>query len=155
MQKTDFCISIYQIPGYSQKKHRRRNRRILEQHRGDLKVDKRKSINIVKEFANHLKQDFEIKKLIFFGSRASGRPHKDSDIDLIIVSDDFREMNVFERNAKMYDYWPWLIAVDFICYTAEEFNILRKRISIVSEALKEGIIILSSPIKAVSLWPLK
>jgi len=104
-------------------------------------MDKRKSMNIIKEFVNKLKEDYSIKKVIFFGSRAIGKNHKDSDIDLIIVSDDFEGMNRIERGASMYNYWPWLIPVDFICYTTKEFNALKKRISIVKEALENGIII--------------
>ncbi|MBS3088958.1 nucleotidyltransferase domain-containing protein [Candidatus Pacearchaeota archaeon] len=104
-------------------------------------MDKRKSISIIKEFVDNLSKDYAIKKVIFFGSRAVGKPHRDSDIDLIIVSDDFEGVNRIERGASMYNYWPWLIPVDFICYTTKEFNLLRKRISIVKEALENGIII--------------
>ena len=104
-------------------------------------MDKKQSISIVKEFITALKKDYDIDRIIFFGSRAVGKPHKDSDIDLIIVSDDFEDLNFFERGASMYNYWPWLIPVDFICYTTKEFNILKKRISIVKAALEEGIIV--------------
>ena len=91
-------------------------------------MDKKQSISIVKEFITALKKDYDIDRIIFFGSRAVGKPHKGSDIDLIIVSDDFEDLNFFERGASMYNYWPWLIPVDFICYTTKEFNILNKRI---------------------------
>jgi len=104
-------------------------------------MDKKQSISIVKEFITALKKDYDIDRIIFFGSRAVGKPHKGSDIDLIIVSDDFEDLNFFERGASMYNYWPWLIPVDFICYTTKEFNILKKRISIVKAALEEGIIV--------------
>ena len=45
---------------------------------------------------------------------------------MIIVSDDFEEMNGFERISKMYDYWTERIPVDFICYTKKEFEKLKK-----------------------------
>ena len=105
-------------------------------------MDKRKSISLIKEFIDKLKKDYKVEKIVFFGSRATGKAHKDSDIDLIIVSDDFNGMNRIERGARMYDYWPWLIPVDFLCYTSKEFNILQKRVSIVKEALNEGIVVL-------------
>ena len=35
--------------------------------------------------------------------------------------------------------WPLDLPADFICYTPEEFEKLKKEVSIVSEALKEGI----------------
>ena len=105
-------------------------------------MDKKKSVSIIKEFINKLEQDYDVKKVIFFGSRAIGKTRKNSDIDLIIVSDDFENMSFFDRGASMYNYWPWLIPVDFLCYTSKEFNILQKRISIVKEALNEGIVVL-------------
>ncbi|MCM8778385.1 MAG: nucleotidyltransferase domain-containing protein [Candidatus Omnitrophica bacterium] len=37
------------------------------------------------------------KKIILFGSYAKGTPRQDSDIDLIVISDDFKNMNLRER----------------------------------------------------------
>ena len=36
-------------------------------------------------------------KIILYGSFASGQPREDSDIDLIVISDDFKNMNFRER----------------------------------------------------------
>ena len=77
--------------------------------------------------------------MYFFGSRARGKSHKYSDIDLIIVSPKFKKLNFFKRGARMYDYWNLNYPVDFLCYTPKEFNKLKKQITIVSEAVKEGI----------------
>ncbi len=104
-------------------------------------MGKREFIKIIEDFAKNLSKDFNIKRVIFFGSRVSGKATEDSDIDLIIVSDDFKGMGFFERGAMMYNYWKALIPIDFLCYTEEEFNKLKKRISIVSDAIRHGIII--------------
>lgn len=93
----------------------------------------------VKEFVKKLSKDLDVTKVILFGSRATGDASKDSDIDLIIVSKDFKGLGFFRRVYKMYDYWDIDYSVDFICYTPEEFNKLSKRITLVSQALKEGI----------------
>ncbi len=77
--------------------------------------------------------------MFFFGSMASKKQHKYSDIDLIIVSSKFKRLNFFKRGARMYDYWNLDYPVDFLCYTPEEFNKLKKQITIVREAVKEGI----------------
>ena len=77
--------------------------------------------------------------MIFFGSRASGKPHKWSDIDLIIVSPKFKKMDFIERGAKMYDYWNLNYPVDFICYTPKEFKTREKHTTLVSQAIKTGI----------------
>lgn len=104
-------------------------------------MDKKKSIDQINKFLKKVGKDFNIKKAIFFGSRAYGNYKRDSDIDLIIVSDDFEGMDFFERVSKMYDYWDLDIAVDFLCYSEKEFNKLSKLVSVVSHALKKGIVI--------------
>lgn len=38
-----------------------------------------------------------VKKIILYGSQASGRAREDSDLDLVVVSDSFRDMDLWER----------------------------------------------------------
>jgi len=90
-------------------------------------------------FKNKASKDFPIMKMVFFGSRTTDKQHRDSDIDLIIVSQKFRGLNFFKRGARMYDYWDIGYPVDFLCYTPGEFKKLSKQITIVSQALKEGV----------------
>lgn len=105
-------------------------------------MDRKKSIiNQLKQFKEEVERDITIKKMILFGSYASGKVHRWSDIDLIIVSPKFRGMNFFRRGAKMYDYWTLDYPVDFLCYTPEEFNRMKNGITIVRGALKNGIAI--------------
>jgi len=96
-------------------------------------------IEELKRFKTKISKDMPIQKLILFGSRATGKAREDSDVDLIVVSKNFKKLNFIRRAAKMYDYWDSKLPVDFLCYTPEEFEKLRKQVSIVSEALKEGI----------------
>lgn len=96
-------------------------------------------MNLLKGFFKKISTRFNISNLILFGSRARGNANKDSDFDLIIVSPDFKKKNFVERASKLYDYWDLNYPVDFICYTPEEFEDLRKRISLVAEALKYGV----------------
>ncbi|MBU4246603.1 MAG: nucleotidyltransferase domain-containing protein [Nanoarchaeota archaeon] len=72
-------------------------------------------------------------------ANGSKKPHKWSDIDLIIVSPKFRKLDFIERGARMYDYWNLNYPADFLCFTPEEFKERAKKISIVSEAIKNGI----------------
>lgn len=90
-------------------------------------------------FKENAEKEISIDRLIFFGSRAKGKVHRWSDVDLIVVSGRFRRMNFFERGAKMYDYWNIKLPVDFLCFTPEEFEKKAKGVTIVSEALREGI----------------
>ncbi len=98
-----------------------------------------KAIGEIKKFKKEMNKHIHADKVIFFGSRAGKKFRKDSDVDLIIVSEKFGGMNFFKRVAKMYDYWESNYPVDFICYTPEEFNKLKEEVSIVSEAVREGI----------------
>lgn len=100
---------------------------------------KRDLIQSLRYFRRTVDSEIPINKMIFFGSFARGKPHKWSDIDLIIVSSKFRRIKSFKRARRLYDHWNLDYPVDFLCFTPEEFNNLRKHFSIVSQALKEGI----------------
>ena len=93
----------------------------------------------LKLFKKRVDRDFKVDKLIFFGSRAKGTSRRYSDVDLILVSSKFKKLDFVERGAKMYNYWNIHYPVDFLCYTPEEFNKLKKQATIVQEAVKEGI----------------
>jgi len=100
----------------------------------------RKSIKQkLKEFRHEVNKDLPIKKIIFFGSRVRGKTGRDTDIDLVIVSQKFKKLDFFQRGAKMYDYWNLRYPVDFLCYTPQEFKKLKKQVSVVSEAVKTGV----------------
>lgn len=93
----------------------------------------------LEEFKQNVSKKFPLKRVILFGSTVKGKMHDDSDVDLVIVSQKFKGMNFFERGAKMYDYWSIRRPVDFLCYTPSEFDKLSKMLTIVREAVKEGI----------------
>ena len=66
----------------------------------------RKSIvEQLKEFRKELSKEVPITKMILFGSRAWGKPHQDSDIDLIIVSSKFKQKKSFERERQIKFYY--------------------------------------------------
>ncbi len=100
---------------------------------------RKKLVEDLKSFKKELNKEMPVKKLILFGSRAWGKPHRDSDVDLIVVSSKFRRKRSLERGLNFYKYWHLDYPVDFLCYTPEEFNKLKKQITIVREAVKEGI----------------
>ncbi len=100
---------------------------------------RKKIIKELEHFKNDLKKETPISKMILFGSQAWGKPHRDSDIDLIIVSPKFRRRRSLLRGLNFYRYWKLDYPVDFLCYTPEEFNKLKKRVTIVREAVEKGI----------------
>jgi len=102
-------------------------------------MDKKRRLIHLKEFKNQVNKDIPITKMFLFGSQTSGKAHRWSDIDLVIVSSKFNKLNFFQRGAKMYDYWTLRQPVDFLCYTPKEFNKLKSQVTIVREAVRTGI----------------
>ena len=101
-----------------------------------------KKNRLIKELSNfkqRITNVFDVKRMILFGSMAGGKIHKWSDVDLIIVGKKFEGLKFYKRSIGLYDYWDLKYPVDFICYTPKEFEKLSKQITIVSQALKEGI----------------
>ncbi|MEM7826914.1 MAG: nucleotidyltransferase domain-containing protein [Candidatus Aenigmatarchaeota archaeon] len=108
-------------------------------------MGKRKSEEIKKliEKIREFKKANKFEKVILFGSYARGDFDENSDVDLVIADKKFKGKNVFERSKGLWIKWHVKQKigkpVDFLCYTPEEFNKFKKEVSIVSEALKEGI----------------
>lgn len=54
--------------------------------------------HVISEYIQRLEAlGIKVKKTILYGSHAVGKARKDSDIDLIVVSDDFKNMDIWER----------------------------------------------------------
>ncbi|MCD6247969.1 MAG: nucleotidyltransferase domain-containing protein [Hadesarchaea archaeon] len=68
-----------------------------------------------------------------------GKAREDSDIDLIVVSPRYEGKDFFQRVSETYRYWDSNYLVDFLCYTPEEFERLKKQVTIVREAVETGI----------------
>ena len=89
---------------------------------------KRKAIEATKFFEKYLVDSgLNISKIILFGSQAKGKQTKESDIDVIIISDDFRNKDIFERaditkDAEIKTIKKFLIPFDIVTLTPEEFE---------------------------------
>ena len=98
----------------------------------------------LRAFAREIAPDYLLQKMILFGSQATGKPHKDSDVDLIIVSTKFSGVPRVERSPDLYLRWELDYPVDFLCYTPEEFKRKKKQIGIVQKAVEEGVEVYAS-----------
>lgn len=92
-----------------------------------------------RQFKSRIENKYNIDRLTVFGSVARGSYERDSDVDLIIVGDEFKGKSVLKRAVPFYLEWDPLCPVDILCYTPEEFESKKRQVSIVQEALKEGI----------------
>jgi predicted nucleotidyltransferase len=99
-----------------------------------------KIINLIKKFKDKI-DNLNLDRLILFGSYARNKQNKNSDVDLLVISNDFENIKSFKRAKDLYLKWDIDIDVDFICLTNKELEKKRNQIGIISQALKEGMII--------------
>lgn len=93
----------------------------------------------VHEFARRLHDEAGAQKVILFGSRARGDWLEESDYDFVVVSERFQGVHFVSRPVELYKYWHGHPGVELLCYTPEEFDRKRRQITIVREAVREGI----------------
>ncbi|MFB6208537.1 MAG: nucleotidyltransferase domain-containing protein [Candidatus Nanohaloarchaea archaeon] len=103
-----------------------------------------KTVEKVGETIRSIAEDEAIKidELMIFGSRARNDYTEDSDVDVVLVSEDFRNVKWYERGMKFQRDWDYgnLPDPEIICLTPEEFDERRKKLGdIVKRAVQEGI----------------
>ena len=103
--------------------------------------EKSKLVKALKRFKEKMCKKYDISEMILFGSQVSGEANESSDVDLIVVGNEFKNKNPLKRPVELYLEWTMGYPVDFLCYTPEEFEEKRKEISIVRQAIKEGFVI--------------
>jgi predicted nucleotidyltransferase len=74
-----------------------------------------------------IKNGLNVDSIALFGSALSGKMHEDSDIDLIIISVDFRNKDIFERsqmtmNPEVATLKRYKVPMDIINLTPEEYD---------------------------------
>ena len=104
-------------------------------------MDRKKFMKKLGAFNKGLDKKYKVSKMILFGSRVGDEFREDSDVDLIVVGE-FSGKGNLERAPPLYLEWKLDLPVDFLCYTLEEFDELKNRVSIVREAVREGVEIL-------------
>lgn len=112
----------------------------------------RKKINIKKLIQEYLKcfpDNIKIRGVFLFGSYATGKIRKDSDVDLIIISSDFKKINFIKRLEMLSHFRQAEITrsvpMDIIGYTPEEFKEIDKESIIMRQAKREGKMIYEMP----------
>jgi len=86
-----------------------------------------------------LQEAFAPQDIILFGSHARGEAHEWSDIDLVIVSDTFRDVPRPNRHRPFFKILWNKRSVDVIGLTPEEFERMRQWPGVIGTADKEGI----------------
>ena len=94
----------------------------------------------IRAFKSAIAKKHGVEKMVLFGSRATGKASKDSDVDLMLVSRKFEGKSSLKRAVPFYSEWRLGYPVDFICYTPDEFERLSKKATLVKWALEHGIV---------------
>ncbi|MFA5864735.1 MAG: nucleotidyltransferase domain-containing protein [Phycisphaerae bacterium] len=107
-------------------------------------MDQRKVIEAVKFLTDRLRQSgLAISKILLFGSHTCGTSHEESDIDIAIISDDFKGKTIFERasmtkDAEIDTIHKFVVPLDIVTLTNQE---LESETSHVAGYAREGEIV--------------
>ena len=96
------------------------------------------------KFLPKLVDTFQLMLVLAFGSRARGDALRHSDLDLLIVSEAFRDVRWLDRRVRVLETLDPPFGVDLLCYTPEEYERKRGELGIVRRASEEGIVLVGS-----------
>ncbi len=82
---------------------------------------------------------YVIDQMLLFGSRARGEELLTSDVDVIVVSKDFKEIPFRKRPDVFLDLWNLPVDFEVLCYSPEELARKKKELGLVQEALKQAV----------------
>ncbi|MDD5615857.1 MAG: nucleotidyltransferase domain-containing protein [Candidatus Methanoperedens sp.] len=82
----------------------------------------------------------KVSKIILFGSQVKGKTTEESDVDILIISEDFSGKDIFERArltkyAEIMTLKKFMMPLDIVTLTSEEFE---RGTSLVVEYAKRG-----------------
>lgn len=91
----------------------------------------------INEIVNYLKEALlesriKVDCIALFGSAVSGEITTSSDLDIIIISEDFRDKDIFERakitmNPEVMTIRKFKVPLDILNMTIEEYNHLKEK----------------------------
>lgn len=110
-------------------------------------MDKRNADEIVNFVTQKLiASGMNVYKVVLFGSYYKGKPHKDSDIDIAVVSDDFKGKDIWKRapmthEAEIAVIRKFDIPIDLIKLTVDEYE---NETRMIASYVKEGKVVYSA-----------
>ena len=99
---------------------------------------------MIREYVKSLSKEIRVQKVILFGSWATGNYLEDSDVDLIVLSNEFTGVHLEDRLAILQRHWDdvrYGRALEAFGYTELEFRELQTCHHIVREARRKGLIV--------------
>ncbi|MGV9173682.1 MAG: nucleotidyltransferase domain-containing protein [Promethearchaeia archaeon] len=92
----------------------------------------------LKEFIHQIDANFDIIRIILFGSFANGDYHENSDIDLIIIGN--FTGRIFDRIGNILDFVPKGLQIEPFVYSESEFEyMINSNNPFILNALRNGV----------------
>jgi predicted nucleotidyltransferase len=88
----------------------------------------KRASEIVKFFHECLREKgLKVSKIVVFGSQARGTATEESDIDIVVISEEFKRKNIFKRanltkDAEIRTIKKFMVPLDIITMTPEEYE---------------------------------
>jgi hypothetical protein len=102
----------------------------------------KKLLEQLRDYKTRISENLDVEKMLLFGSQASGKADSQSDVDLLVISSDFKKVRFIKRSIPLYRQWHLDYPVDILCYTPDEVKEKNKTSwGVVRQALKNGIVI--------------
>ncbi|MCK4859896.1 MAG: nucleotidyltransferase domain-containing protein [Candidatus Omnitrophica bacterium] len=98
---------------------------------------------VVKEYLKNIPRNIKVKGVFLFGGYATGKVSNDSDIDIIVISPNFKNISFIKR-LEMLSHTQGAakitrsVPMDIFGYTPEEFKNIDKESIVMRRAKKEG-----------------
>jgi len=110
---------------------------LIEQLKG-VKLSERRKRELVR-FLKRLKRELGAVEVYIFGSRVYGTPLLESDLDMIVVSEEFGRRDFVENMELLSRMWDGSFSIEMFPYTPEQIEKYAEKKTVISEALKKGI----------------
>ena len=91
-------------------------------------VDSKSLIERICDYVSRVDAELGVEKAFIFGSTAKGNRLKESDIDLIIVSEAFKRTPLPRRLYLLQKLWDFRLDLQALAYTPEEFKEASQRL---------------------------
>lgn len=99
------------------------------------------AIALVRDFKRRAEKKYHLKKVVLFGSQVEGTMREGSDIDILVITDTFLSRPEFM--SALLAEWHLIQKkkepVDFLPFTEKEYKESSGKITIVKQAMEEGI----------------
>ena len=110
----------------------------LEKELEKVKVSKKEKKELVK-LLKKLKDELKVEEVHIFGSRVYGTPLKESDIDILIVSEEFKNKSFIENMIRVNMLLDGNLDIEIFPYTREDIIRYKGKKVVITEALEKGL----------------